>query len=167
MSISSPSTTLPVVPASSIWTPSAVLPEMTSPAPATVPPIVLLVAQFGSNADDVGAPREPVRRVSEVYPPPPRLRWCRSRDVDPLVCACGNDIAGTRRRPADCVIGRCVRDHHPDRVAQRVRAGDVGSDQLPCTKVPVTAPLRRPEHAVHAAGGDELRHLMSCLPTCC
>ena len=40
----SPATMLPVVPESEMYTPLGPLPEMTLPVPATVPPIVLLLA---------------------------------------------------------------------------------------------------------------------------
>ena len=71
----SPSTTLPVVPARSIWTPLSALPEMTSRAAAVVPPTVLPVAP------------------DDLHAVPPLARACVPGDVGADEVA-RDDVAG-------------------------------------------------------------------------
>ena len=128
-----PATTLPVVPASVMSTPSSSFPEMRLPAATAVPPIVLLHApapistpmEFRSakSSGDVGADQVALDDVA---------RSARPRDLHPVDRVAGDHVARAGSRPADNVARGTGRDQD---------SGAVGQRGLPVISVPIKLPL--------------------------
>ena len=122
------------------WIPLPALPEMTLPAPAVVPPIVLLVALV----DQIPAGRGwrwqtcPAALVPMKLPCDHVAGRAGAGDPDAVAAVAGDDVAGPGGRAADRVVVTCVHLDAVVGVGQGGGAGGVGADRsCPATRLPV------------------------------
>ena len=122
-------TVLPVAVAPLRKTPYCVFPEITFPAPAAVPPIVLEARLDLHAVRAVGDRASPGGVGADVVPAHHVVAAGGAQDEHAVLVVAGDDVALGRRRAADGVAARADADVHAVLAVAAVdRAGDVGAD---------------------------------------